>query len=56
LNGTFTKAAAYLLVPLRVLKERVRASLTFEQIAGELEVTADIVYERYEIAIQLKEL
>ncbi len=48
--------AAYLLVPLRILTERVRAGLTFEQIAGELEVIPSLVYKRYEIAIQLKEL
>jgi len=48
--------AAYLLVPLRLLQERVRAGLTFEQVAGELEVTTEVVYKRFEIAIQLKEL
>jgi len=48
--------AAYLLVPLRVLKERVRAGLTFEQIAGELEVTKSLVYKRYEIALAMREL
>lgn len=48
--------ASYLLVPLKLLKEKARDGWSFEQVAWYLGVIPELVYKRFEIAVELEEI